>query len=603
MMRLRWNFWIVLVSAMFLIVPAAVAQTFDGVIGPLILPMTKGSGPSEQITGFKIAPDAARNRLNDDDIGQLGQALISNSGADQREAELNLGIQILGDTQGGFGALGTLAEHALWLESFGGVNNAMNNLGLVLALAQVARDGWNGNDSAALTGGIKAWMNFIVGRFGTGAMQIGSVAVFVVDVTLREWQSGLSEIADDLWTCRYIAWYEDHPRKISEWTEKAWELYLASEKDGRAAYATYIDAVLNQWVHRAFLDPEIATYGDCGGSSFGGRSYIEAAIEAENKAVLQKMLAEKVMPIIGARAWDRTLEAQVREADAHLMPKLNRTVTLEVTAYGYPGGTELAMPLPAGGEWKGKLRDDGTFKAALTRFAILKAGFPDTLRIEGPNGLEERRLILTDDRLVAMFGTPETPIVTRFDLSEGPGNCTVKRIANDGSISEEQIDDPAHPTQRVDFAMLGTGAWVFGNYALGTGWQIASPGLGTGDKIDFGVPYFDRISGFNGCNMDFLTSGQIVEGTCRVTRYDEKQFGTRTRIQRTCSAPATLELAGFFASVISGEMTWYPLDGPEGKMIIQVMTMSMKEGLAGGAPDLSGQKMFPSIPPISGVNK
>ncbi|WP_146347339.1 hypothetical protein [Falsiphaeobacter marinintestinus] len=595
-----------LLSAMCLLASPVATQTLQDSFGSLIQPITKGSGPSEHITGFRAASDAAQKRLDDDTVGQLGRALISQSGAAQREAELNLGIQILGDTQGSFGALGTLAEHALWVESFGDVNNAMNNIGLVLALAQVARDGWNGNDSAALTGGIKAWMNFVVGRFGTGAMQIGSVAVFVVDVTLREWQSGLSAIANDLWTCRYLAWYQEHPRKISEWTEEAWKLYLASEKDGQAAYATYIDAMLNSWVHRAFLDPEIATYGNCGGSSFGGRSYIEAAIEAENKAVLQKMLADKVMPIIGARAWDRTLKAQVRDAEASLMPKLNRTVTLEVTAYGYPGGTQVVMPLPAGGEWKGKLRDDGTFKAALTRFAILKARFPDKLRLEGPEGPEERGLILKGDKLVAMFGTPETPIVTRFTLSEHSGSCTIKRISKDGTVSQEQIDDPAHPDQAVDFAILRTGAWVFGQYAPDTGWKTTSPALGTGDAIDFGAPYFDRISGFSNCDMGFLTNSQIVEGTCRVTRYDEKQVSARTWIQRTCTAPASLELAGFFASVMTGEMTWYPLDGPEGAMLVQILNMGLQKGFSGGAPDLSGQNMFPgmpSVPPVSGESE
>ena len=430
--------------------------------------------------------------------------------------------------------------------------------------------------------------------------------MFVVDVTLREWQSGLSEIAHDLWVCHYKAWYQEHPRKTSEWIDKAWKLYLASEKGGKQAYADYVDAMLNEWVHKAFLDPQIATYGDCGTSSFGGRAYIEQKIEAEHKLLLQQMFAKKVMPEIGERAWMRTLRAQVKEAETHLMPRLNRTVTLEITAYGYPAGTIATMPLPAGGEWKAKLRDDGTRKAKITRFAILKAGFPDTVRIDGPNGPEERKLILTEDRLVAMFGTPITPVVTRYSLTEGAGSCTIKRIHDDGSVNEEQTADSRHPDKDVDFAILGNGSWVFGQYSLGSGWQVASPGVGQGENISFGAPYFDRISGLHGCSVGFLQDDKLAAGRCRITRYDEKRVSATTRIQRSCTADATIELSGIFASVISGKMTYYPMDGAEGQMILQVLKSSMSKGLVGGMPAIPDAPMFPgasALPPIPGVNK
>ena len=142
-----------------LLAPPAPAQSLQGLVGPMLVPKVEGNGPAAHVTGFAIAPGAAAQRLKSDDIARLGQALIARSGEAQREADLNLGIQVLGDTQGSLGALGTLAQHALWLEQFGDLNNAMSNIGFVMALAQVARDGWNGNDKAALTGGIKAWMN------------------------------------------------------------------------------------------------------------------------------------------------------------------------------------------------------------------------------------------------------------------------------------------------------------------------------------------------------------------------------------------------------------------------------------------------------------
>ena len=81
---------LLLMAVLALPLPAT-GKTADGVIGPMMVPVTEGRGPSERIVGFRVALDAAAQRLKSDDVGRLGQAPISDSGAAQREAGVAVG--------------------------------------------------------------------------------------------------------------------------------------------------------------------------------------------------------------------------------------------------------------------------------------------------------------------------------------------------------------------------------------------------------------------------------------------------------------------------------------------------------------------------------
>jgi hypothetical protein len=561
--------------------------------------VTEGKGPGERVVGFRMAKDAMSHRLPDADVAALGAALNAGNEAARVGIARDLGMKVLGFSAGAVAAVGTLAEHAIWLEGMSSLNNGLNNVGFVIALAQVARDAANGNDRAAVTGGVKAFMSFAISRWGWGALQIGGVALFVTDVILTQWQSGLTEIATDVWTCRYQAWYKEKGRSVGDWKVKAWELFLAAEAKGDSSYETYIDGVLNDYVGLAFRDPELATFGDCGSSSFGDRDYVHKIIAAEHKAVLQKMLAEKVMPEISDRAFLRQVRAQVAEAEWRLKPRLNKEYTLDITAYGVEGPARIVMPLPAGGEWGGKLRPEGTFKAKLTLYAVLKAGFPDTVRLETGSGSEERKLVMSGDRLTAMFGAPETPLVSRYHLSEGAQTCAVRRIAPDGSATVETASAEARPDTDVDFALMANGTWIFGRFSPEGGWSPASPGTTTGTRITLGAPLHDTIRAFDGCSVGFLADDSLAAGDCAVERFERKAVSARVTIERTCTARASLEMVGVFSSMSGAGMEYFPLDGPEGKALVEILRRSMKEGIKGFEP---GSGMVPGMPPIPGMS-
>lgn len=563
--------------------PFAQAQVAGSEFDGLLFARTKGAGPGETVTGFEVAPNALAHRPPSDVINKLGNSLIEKNDAAQAEAAAALGRDSFGIKLGINAAIGTLAEHALWLEEIAPVNAAYTYIGLALGVAQVARDAAAGRDDAALTGGIKTWMSFSISKWGTGAMQIGGVALFVVDVTLTQWQGAVVSAAKDVWACRYKAWYQNHPRPMSEWKAIIWKAYLDSEKDSGALFGTYVDGILNEYVGRAFKDELLPTYGDCNAASFGlEHSSIQNLIMQDFKSLLERALAEKVMPEIADRAFLRNLEAQIPLARQRLMPVLNRVFELTVTAYGYPEGTPVIVDLPAGGRWGGKLRADSTMTGKITYYAIEKAGFPDKVRIEGPNGSEERRLALEDGRLTATFGTPEVQVVARYLLSEEAGTCEVARIASDGTRSTETAGSPQHALQHVDFAILPNGSWVVGKYDISTGWPIASPGVATSTGIELQAPFFDAITRLENCGMGFLSDGSLAGGSCTVTRFDSKAVSARTTIERTCRTPASLSLEGIFASVVTGEMDYYPVDGAEGKAIVDILKQSLRQGVKSG---------------------
>jgi hypothetical protein len=573
---------------------AVKAQQPDAVTGPLIEVVTEGKGPSEKVIGFRLAKDAARHRLPDADVAALSQALVAGDRAREVERARDLGMQVLGLSAGGVAAIGTLAEHGLWLGSLSPANNALNNVGFMLALVQVARDAARGDDRAAATGSLKAYMSFAISRWGWGALQIGGVALFVTDVVLTQWQSGLTDIGVDVWSCRYTAWYKSNGRSVADWKVKAWELYLAAEGKGDQSYEVYIDGVLNGYVGLAFRDDLLATYGDCSASSFGEQANIREIIMGRHKAVLQKMLVARVMPEIADRAWQRQVQAQVALANKELMDPLNRRFILDVTAYGVEGAARVVMPLPAGGEWAGKLRPDGTFQAALTLYAVIKAGFPDTVRLETESGVEERKLMISGDKVSAIFGTPEVAMVSRYSLAEGAQSCTIKRIATDGSTTTEAGGAEASPDQTVDMGMLANGSWIVGRFSIEGGWANASPGVISGDKLALGAPLFDNIRSISGCSLGLFDKGKMAEMGCTIERYEMKAVNDRVTIERICTSAAKMDMVGAFAPMGDAAMQYFPMDGEAGKMAAEILKKSIENG--GQSFDMNSIPGMPQLP-------
>lgn len=554
-------------------------------IPALMEPVTEGRGPDEKVMRFKPAKDADKFRFSDASIAALSAAMEANDQAATRAAQLALGVQAFGDTQGVFAAMGGVAEHALLAKSFSGVNNALNNVGFVFALAQVARDATNGDKEAAVFGALKSFVNFSIGRWGSSALQIAGIATFVVDVTLREWQSGLTEIGVNVWTCRYNAYYDDKGMSVSDWKVKALKLYEEAKKSDAARFEADLDKALDEYVQRAFAERNIAFFSECNGSYFGDTKTIQRLIEAEHKGVLEKLMVKHVLPEVSERAWQDNLKQQISNANYTLKPDLNQSFLLEVTVYDAPDGARVVMPLPNGGEWGGALRPDGTFRAKITHYALLKAGFPERVRLEAGDLSEEHALVIADGRMTTVFGVPKTREVVRYQLQEGSQSCKVRRFDRGKLISEEQQSRDARPSSTVDMAESGIGAVFLGHYHLeDETWSPASPGRHVSPRLVFGAPYVDDIQAMKNCHFDFFTIQNLVEGECSIERFERKAFGENKVIERTCASTAQMDVIGIFASLGGSKKQYFGMDTPEGREAVAVIRKIMNNSLTSDDP-------------------
>ena len=551
----------------------------------LITPITQGKGPHETVERFQIAAGADAYRVPQAGLDALAEAIEARNRADARSALVNMAIDQFGLGEGVVAAMGTLAEQAAYLKSFGPVNTALNRLGLVIAVAQAARAASNGRTDEAVITVTKGLSFYAVGRWGSRVLQIYGVAAFVVDLTLSQVNAGALEIADDVQSCRYNAYYKAHGRSVHAWQKEALALYQTAEKSkDPGAFEGLLDAAVNKYVSLGFTSDAIERIEDCGVSQYGEmRSDVQAKIMARHKRVVTAMLAEKVLPGIADYAWNRTLRMQVKQANEDLVPILNRTFDLEVTAYDFDEGARVVIPLPNGGQWGGKLRDNGTFHGKITYYALMKAGFPDEVRLESGGESDTIDLVISEDRLSAVFGVPATPYVARYSLQESAQSCELKRMRTGEDPTFETQERPASSLEHLDMAVVvtpsGTPLPVQGTFN-GTTWTLASPGRYIDGATLYGEPYLDNITALENCAFDMFSQGSMAEGDCTIVRYERKAVSAQTVMARTCTSTAEIRLEGIFATMGEG-MQYYALDTPEGRAMITALRAAMGEYMPG----------------------
>jgi len=562
-------------------------MTTGGVDSRLIFPVIEGRGPHATVKLFKIAAGADKYQLPQADIEALAESIEASNRADARDALVNMAIDAFGLGEGGVAALGTLAEHAAFLKSFGPLNTALNKLGMVFVLAQATRDASNGKTDVALINVAKGLSFYAVSKWGSSALQIAGVAVFIFDVTLSLVHSGGMEIAHDVQYCRYRSFYKFSRQALTvkQWQAKTLELYQTAERaNDPKLFDELLDKAVDDYVHLGIKSDDIEKYSECGVSVFGGASReIEVQLMAEYKREINAMLVAKVLPGIADYAWERTLEMQVIRANQDLRPILNRTFDLEVTAYDFEEGALVVIPLPNGGEWGGKLRDDGTLRTQITYYALMKAGFPDEIRLESGGESDTVDMVISEGRMSAVFGVPATPYVARYSVQESAQSCEVKRMRDGEDPTFETQDRPASSLDHLDMAVVvtpnGTPLPIQGKFN-GTSWALASPGRYEDGVTLFGEPYLDNITSLENCAFDLFSQGSVAEGDCTIERYERKAVSAHTVIARTCISTAQISMDGVFATMGEG-MQYYALDTPEGQAMISALRAAMGASMPG----------------------
>ena len=571
--------------------------------------VTEGSGPSVRVTRFALSSQARQYRPPDEAILAMAAAIRAGDTIRVQMEAFETSKEFYGDLFGVAKAAGEFGEHALSLAGLGSLNTVMKWAGLVVAAESAAHDYVNNRDAAFFSETVKGLTDFAVTTFGSSALQVAGISVFLFDVTLRRWHAATIVAGMENWRPAYQAYYRERERSLNDWKRRLWELYLLAERRnfedsaGQAdAFRVFVDAELNAYVNKAFQADIVLHWekGVAGLGSIGDQRRIHEALIAEHKQALEAMLARDVLPEIADRARDRGLLRILARHNDLIRPLLNEEIELTVTAWDIPEGRVSFMAGEA--DWGGPLGPDGTFSLTMTRLGYLRAGLPTSVGLETPDGRLEREVALIDDQLVATFGAPPAPLVTRYRLSEHGGYCRyVMRSGDRSQVLGVQVRDlPPQPPALIDFVTLESGLVIAGRYdADASSWRDASPGVWreNGTVLKFGPPRIDGLTEMHNCSLGFFTSqGEVLAGQCTFVNRQERPFSGGRLLERRCEPAGDIAIAGVFADMGQG-MSWHPMDGAEGAMISEIMRQSMREGIPGFDPSRLEGLVPQGLPP------
>ena len=578
------------------------AQTQATSLPPYLRLVTEGSGPMQKVTRIEQVPGAVLRPLGS--VTALAAELNAGNSAAASTALVNTGIGLFGDGLGATSSAGTMLEHGLMVNGLSSLNTAFAWAGLVTTLVSASNDQAQGNPTAAGAGALKGAMSFAISNWGWGAVQVGGVSLFFLDIALREWAGATLSAGLDNFRAVYRESFRDDPRGVNDWKRIAWDIYLQAEAKTAAshdaaanAFGTMLSAEVKRYTDRKFT-PEMLLNWDkstAGLGMFGDQARVEEALAKEYQTEIEAMLLKQVYPEIARRAGERNIKQMVARLNAELRPDLNREVLLEVTAWGLAAPADVVVPLADGTAWSGRTDAAGTFRMTFTRLAFLKGGLPGKVLLRHDGQEEAREVRIVGDRMTAIFGEPTAAIITRFRLQEAPRSCVMtRRDAQTGAVLERRsMGLPALAESLLDMAVLPSGAIIAGSYDPATGaWRDASPGQVRDNRdLVFGPPYYTGLDKLSDCSFDLLTSaGKLSAGQCRFWRRAEKTKGTE-QLELRCDSPGKADLVGIFADAkVTGTggqgMTYFPMDGAAGKALVDTLRLGMEKGAKGFDPSM-----------------
>lgn len=580
----------IFLSVLILCVQSALAGPFTVV--------SEGHGPTERVVEYRLGPGDGDAALPEKSVAEVLGAMRTERTSVIMDSALNSGFQLFGDGLGAAAGVATVVEHAAMIPSLSTTNNILAYAGLVVTVVQVARDLRDGEHKSAGVNAYKGALSFVVSKFGWGALQVGGVSLFVVDVILREVESGARDIYLDRWRPVFAQFLREAPearRSVNDWKRIAWTLYLEAESyagDDSDERRDYFRGALRDEIADYLKKADVTSislYADferTGGGTSGLNDEIIRDLRESFTFRLEAMLARDVLPEIMERAGERQVRLILERMNRDLRPEMNKLIRLDVTAWDVPSG-HVRIPL-AEGEWGGPLEADGTFGMEFTQFAWIKAGLPQTIILEGPEGTRQAPLQVQGTRAVAIFGQPKASLIARSVLTEGRRYCALTRYTLDRTyIDSERREDRDRAPVTLDTAILPDGLVIVGRYDAEAGqWSTASPGVWRyDDQLHLGEPRIDGLSILEKCRISVMTpEGDLAESQCRLVRQREWLRGAELRRLR-CDSDAEVSLRGVFTDIGDG-MRYYPLDGEVGQMLTQVLRRSMREGVEGMSPDM-----------------
>jgi hypothetical protein len=600
--------------------PAAPLFAQDGRLQPIIAdidPTTRG--PLAKVLSFRVNPVLKERRtpqtiLTDESLRVLGNSGYAAGSDAATRAANEEGWSIFTNAFGGSSGVGTLAEHAGKLEGMSGINGALTNLGLFVTVWQVGLDVSRGDNRSAGANSYKGMLSFAISKWGWSALQVGGVALFVVDQTLTTVGQGAWLARTDAWRQAYTLYYAqgdkaalaseygvqpilkptleerlralrgrpEAGRSLNDWKVLIGHLY-ASAKSAED-FQTRLHAELDdyaKWFWRSDQMAEILSdlsTGQVGINRLASLTdEIKGKLESEHKAALVAMLVAKVFPELTWKAFLKALDARVAEMNAKVVPELNSPYLIDISAYGLDAPADFRMPLPAGGAWSGKLQPGQTRRLYITRFAFLQAQLPDTIELTTATGTETQRFKPSNGVTTVVFGRPEAALITAYTRSEMAGTCEAVETLKSGEVRNSTSTRPAPAPDVIHYAMPVPGQTLLGHYDPAQGWLTASPGslAADGKSLQFAAPYLDDIAGLSACTGAFMSGDLLAGAQCTAERRSTAVSATGVTETR-CLSPISLEIKGVYLRQ-GDAMQYYALDGPEGAVLRNALREGMKQ--------------------------
>ncbi len=297
-------------------------------------------------------------------------------------------------------AAGTMGSQAASLWELGNVAAAIDrvgelagNLGLAFSLVQFGLDMNKPNEEVKAVGGaLKAIGMDAISRWGTSAMQVAGVGIFIIDYSLGKFADTAWSQRRDMWQKAFACYYKENPRSDRQWlmSFKLMASNAKSPEELQAAISAEVDKRSQEFwqseEEQGLCQADIgaAWKGAGGGLNKHDKDAISESYKRQLFADLQPVFQE-----LGK--W--SLQKQQQKTFAlleDLRGQFNTETRIEITLTSKDPnrsleGFDVAIPTSREPElWRGKTDKNGQFVMRVTTLGYLLYGAPKEIVVTLP---------------------------------------------------------------------------------------------------------------------------------------------------------------------------------------------------------------------------
>lgn len=308
----------------------------------------------------------------------------------------------IGSTAGGF------AEEVLDMSSFSNINTIAGEMGLGLALLQLAIDIDTEEPAPAVLTFSKDLGSYALGKWGTKALKISSIGIFIIDYSLGKFGETAVTTRDQLYENAYKLYYTDksikgkvQPRRPKDWYKIIYN--IASNASSQEDVKQLLEKELDEYVNAFWEDNDgmLWAFSETKQGftySAGEKKSLEKQISENHKSEIINGYLKVVIPQVAKRIRVEQMQAFRENALKKMAAELNKVYTIKVTV---KGEKEEIKNLPVRiitennqEYWTGETDDKGEWQMKCTLYGYMNAGLPDRaeLTIPATEAAEERTL-------------------------------------------------------------------------------------------------------------------------------------------------------------------------------------------------------------------